>query len=563
MTESGSPKDLDNQVRDGLRLGVFEDRLGRVLLKLYRHGILDSWVLGHITGRVNGKLRDEAFATVPFQLPRLRRGEILLGFDDRGNPILVPFQWMNAGSLTVANTGSGKTTLACFHAVQMTHHVRGMWLTDVRKREFRLLQPELAKQGVDLTVVRSRKFRVNPMQVARDTDPREFGSVLADTLVKVLNLPPRAAVLLTSTIVKLYEEYGVFRGGRKYPTLFHLYEAVRKDRGANAQARQAILDNLEVVLVALGPEVLGYYRGWPVDELAKRHMVFELTGQPEAGKDLILNYLVLSEFISRVSRGISNPGMDLWMNIDEGQRLFSQKKESAGHSGNSITDLAGLVRGTGIGLYVSVLTPDDLSGRIPSLTSTRIIGRCGSVGEYTEAGRFMGLNPDQVMWCVHHMVPGLFVGQVSEGSWRYPFLFRVPKLNKLKPVSDGEADESLQSLADLPIEPVEFTTWSAVPSVTVVTDAQDRPPETEALDPGELRLLQAVVAYPMRPSSEYVKLAQISPNTLRKLRPILIERGFIREHVLEKSGRGRGARIWEPLEPARKAVAGDAPGGGG
>jgi len=87
-------------------------------------------------------------------------------------------------------------------------------------------------------------------------------------------------------------------------------------------------------------------------------MVFEYTGQPEAGKDLILNYLVLSEFISRVSRGISNPGMDLWMNIDEGQRLFSQKKELGGHSGNSITDLAGLVSHS---IGVMALNEDNLN----------------------------------------------------------------------------------------------------------------------------------------------------------------------------------------------------------
>jgi len=212
MTEPNALNDVDKLVLAGIDKGVFEDRVGRTLLQLYRHGILDPWVVGSITGRVNRKLREEAFSTIPFQMPRLHKGDLILGFDEHGNPICVPFQWLNAGSLTVANTGSGKTTLACFHAAQMAHRVRGMWLTDVRKREFRLLRPELAKQGLDLMVVRSRKLRVNPMQVARDTDPREFASVLSDTLVKVLNLPPRAAVLLTSTIVKLYEEYGVFRG---------------------------------------------------------------------------------------------------------------------------------------------------------------------------------------------------------------------------------------------------------------------------------------------------------------------------------------------------------------
>ena len=86
------------------------------------------------------------------------------------------------------------------------------------------------------------------------------------------------------------------------------------------------------------------------------------------------------------------------------RRLFSQRKEMVGHGGNSLTDLAGLVRGTGTGLFCSVLTPDDLSGKIPSITSTKIMGRCGSIPEYEAAGRFMGLSKEQVFWCAHHLV---------------------------------------------------------------------------------------------------------------------------------------------------------------
>ncbi|MHC4680117.1 MAG: hypothetical protein ACYTEK_15630, partial [Planctomycetota bacterium] len=240
--------------------------------------------------------------------------------------------------------------------------------------------------------------------------------------------------------------------------------------------------------------------------------------------------------------------------IDEGQRLFSQRKEIATHSGNSITDLAGLVRGTGTGLYISVLTPDDLSSKIPSFTSTKIIGRCGSVSEYMAAGRFMGLDPEQITWCVHHMAPGLFVGQVGDGPWRYPFLFKVPKLNKLRPVGDKETDETLKSLADLATEPVEFSDWSATPRVTIADDKKKQPASTGKLSPSAFRLLQAIVNNPMLPSSHYVKLARISPNTLRKLRPMLIEQGFIEEHPLDSASRGRSTRVWEPLQAAKDVV---------
>lgn len=553
MVKDNPFSDIEKKVQMGLGLDVFNDPLGRKLLQLYRRGILDQWSAGQIVGRVANGQRKEAARNIPFKPPRLNSGELILGADTNRTPIKSHVQYFNAGSLLVANTGSGKTTLVCFYATQIVHHVEGMWLVDLRKKEFRLLRSEFARRGIDLIVIRSRKFKINPLQVPYCTDPHEYASTIADVLVKVLNLPLRASVLLSSAIIKLYEKFGVFRGSTKFPTLFHLFEGVRLDKNANSQARQAVLDNLEAVLLALGVEMLGYYRGWPVHELAKRRIVFELAGQPEAGKDLVLNYLVASEFISRISRGISNEGMNLWMSIDEGQRLFSQKKESVGHGGNSLTDLAGLVRGTGTGLSISVLTPDDLSGKIPSITSTKIMGRCGSIPEYEAAGRFMGLSKEQVFWCAHHLVPGMFVGQVAEGAWRFPFLFRVPKMKKMRRVSDIEADESIKALEGLDVEAVEFSDWSAVPSVTVTGD-KDSGNRLDQYGESELRLIEAVVCHPMLASSQYVKLAKISPNTLSKLRPLLIEKGLIREHVMDSAGRGRSKKMWEPLEAAKRLV---------
>ena len=461
---------------------------------------------------------------------------------------------MNAGTLLVANTGSGKTTLVCFYALQIAGCVKGMWLIDLRKREFRILKTAFENIGLELNIVRNRKFKINPLQVPYRVDPYEYASTIADVLVKVLNLPPRASVLLSSTIIKLYKKFNVFNGSQKYPTLFHLFEMVREDRNANSQSRQAVLDNLESILLAFGTEMLGYYRGWPIHELAKRHMVFELSGQPEAGKDLVINYLVAAEFISRISQGISNPGMDLWMSIDEGQRLFAQSKESAGYGGNSITDLAGLVRGTGTGLFISVLTPDDLSSKIPAITSTKIMGRCGSILEYKAAGQYMGLSSEQITWCAHHMNPGMFVGQAGEGSWRYPFLFKVPRMNQMGVVSDHQADETLKSLDSLDVEPVEFSNWSAVERIEVKDNAVHKKQKAAQLTDSEFKLLKAIIENPMLPSSSYVKLARISPNTLKKLRPILIEKGFIAEHTVDSANRGRSRRLWEPTDAGKQAI---------
>ena len=242
--------DLDRKVLVGDQLGVFKDPLGRKLLQLYRRGILDNWTIGQINSRVDKQLRREAFTTLPFKLPQLHSGELILGADENRNPIKSFIQYMNAGSLLVANTGSGKTTLVIFYATQIAGYVRGMWLVDLRKKEFRLLRTSFAQRGIDLLVVRGRKFRINPLQVPYRVDPYEYASTIADVLVKVLNLPPRASVLLSSTIIKLYKRFNIVNGSHKYPTLFHLFEAVRTDKNANSQARQAILDNLESVRAA-------------------------------------------------------------------------------------------------------------------------------------------------------------------------------------------------------------------------------------------------------------------------------------------------------------------------
>jgi hypothetical protein len=449
MDDKNVLNDLDTKILTGKKLGLFDDFEGRQLLKCYQHGIQDSFVVGRIRRRVDGALRRLALSGSPFLPPRLNRGDFVFGFDQWNNRLLTFTQYFNAGTFQLGGTGSGKSNSSKYRAIQIAPApgIRGMWLIDLRKREYRSLRPLLARLGIDLKIIRGRKFCINPLQVPYGVDPIEYAAVAADFLVRVLNLPPRASTLLRSTLIKLYRQHGILNGGQQYPTLFHLSEAIRTNRDANPQARRAILDNLEAILLALGPEILAYHRGWDVHELAQHHLVMELTGLPEAGKDLILNYLITAEFISRIARGISNPKMDLWISFDEGQRLFSQRKETASYGGNALIDLTGLVRGTGIGLEISVLTTSDLSTNIPNLTSTKIIGRCGSLAEYTTAGHFAGLNLDQIMWCAHHLVPGLFVGQLGEGSWRYPFLFQVPLLDKIKlrgkHVSDQEADSSV------------------------------------------------------------------------------------------------------------------------
>jgi hypothetical protein len=455
MPENDFLSDLDKKIIEGLKLGAFHDSVSQHFLNLYHRGIRDSLITNHIEEQYRKTARKLAFADCPFRVPELHEGDYTFGFDIYGRPIRSYVQYLNAGELDIANTGAGKTNLTKYHVVQIIPRVGGCFLCDMRKKEFRSLRPVLAKMGIDLKIIRGRKFKLNPLQVPYAVEPVAYAGFASDFLVKTLNLPARASTLLRSTIIKLYIQSGVLHGGEEYPTLFHLYAAIKADRNANPQAKQAVLDNLEVVLLSLGPDVLAYHKGWSVHELAKQYLGIELTELMDMDKDLILSYLLTAEFSSRIAQGISNPNMDLYVAFDEGQRIFSQHKESASHEGNALIDLMGLVRGAGVGVRVSVLNTHNLSTTLPSLTSTKIIGRCGSTSDYSAAGSFVALTKEQTDWAAHHMQPGMFIGQISEGNFRYPFLFRVPLLESLTqtPVSDEEADNSIKNILASKVRP--------------------------------------------------------------------------------------------------------------
>ena len=126
-------------------------------------------------------------------------------------------------------------------------------------------------------------------------------------------------------------------------------------------------------------------------------------------------------------------------------------------------------------------------------------------------------------------------------------------------VTDSEADQSIHSLRGGTIVAAkEFF----CPDFNTIKAGVGKDGNYRHQNSAELRLLKAVVENPLRPSSKYPKLAGISPNSFQKLRPILIEKGFIRQRKLDSSGRGRSTILLEPLELGKKAVANSTNSGG-
>ena len=117
-------------------------------------------------------------------------------------------------------------------------------------------------------------------------------------------------------------------------------------------------------------------------------------------------------------------------------------------------------------------------------------------------------------------------------------------------ITDSEADRTVEYLQTGSVVPAQgFSEWKIGCRNRNSSSNIDN-----GLTSSELNIVKAVVENPMLPSSDYVKLAGVSPNTLRKARPVLLEKGYIKEHLISNK-RGRSTRLWEPLEQAKKLVA--------
>lgn len=190
---------------------LLDDSVGHAIRRVIDAGVADEFITGLLHERVGKNRIAQAFAG-PFRLPHLYHGEIVLGFDVKKRPARVPLQYFNGHSLTVAGSGAGKTFRSRWLALQIAPLVEGMWLFDLRKREMAILQPLLARVGVELLVVPARLMRLNPLQIPEGVDPYEWASRVGDLLVQVLRLPARADKLLHHTIFELFENAGVFDG---------------------------------------------------------------------------------------------------------------------------------------------------------------------------------------------------------------------------------------------------------------------------------------------------------------------------------------------------------------
>lgn len=548
---------------------LLRDRLGAALARNFDLGVAESFEHAEIARRAQRHKNAQALgSTLPFRASRCMQGDLILGTClASGGQVKCDHQVLVRHGLVAASTGGGKSVLLTLLLLQSFMLGCGILVTDLHKRELRHLVPLAQRAGTSLVVLRGRDLAINPLQVEDHTDPRTHLSALCSLLRRTLNLPDRAAGVLAWACGELYAKFGVFNGrARVFPHLFEVYEFIRAAPGLNPAAREAVLDRLGGFLSALTPEVGAYRRAWSTSSLLGKQIVLELGAEAEIVKAFHIDWLLRRSFDASIARGNSDSmsrGLKQLFILDDAQHFIAAEGGADGL--RPIDEMLGLARGAGVGVLICLQSIAGLRPTLLSNLSTRFTGCLRSHADLTAAACDGGFTPEQVSWCRLHQSVGQFVINMGDGPWRLPMAVQVPFAKVPPVVTDDMVVESQGPLRTLPVQFDErYRNWRAIPFASAVSgevrsDREARAAHPQAENPArplpmeqteeasvpladaELRVLLAIVDHPGLPSSRYPALAKTSVRRCIQARTFLAEHGYVTEHLVATSTKGRTA----------------------
>lgn len=561
--------DVDDAMAFAHGRGLLDSRTGDKIMRLRMAGHDDPEIDELIVERARHELYCERmgvnnpFRPVPSPAPV---GPIFAGCDVRtGLQVRLTPAALRRHLLLIARTGAGKSVLVVnlLMSLLVARDIRGIWLMDAYKRELRRVLPLFRRVGRPFAVLTPRTTPFNLLQVPSGHVPHEHASVVCDVLSSTFALPEGATRLLHQSVHALYIKHGVAQGqSAAYPTLYDLFEHVRKDDQANIASKDALLDRLRELLLALTPKAAAWRIGWTPADLAKRSILWELGGSGESAKHYLLDAFVNGALRDQLLVPCPSEWPRTVMFLDDAQRLVSAR--TSGRM-SPLAEVLLVCRSAGTSIILGHQSTEGVERLILSQLGTRFVGQLGLASDWMWARQELGLTSAQIDYCRHQMNPGMFVvhAATAESGARYPHLIQVPNIH-WPTVTDDKVEASRGCLADLPLVAApEFERWEPWPVTRVPYEpAASGPtpvnPDDEGnvidLDAAELAFLRAIVDHPGIASSELPHLAGLSPRRALEIRERLVRDGYLRLHRVSTAARGRRSLVLEPLEPALRAL---------
>jgi len=376
-------------------------------------------------------------------------GQIRIGkVKQTGAPFGLNLDEIGQHTLITGRAGAGKTTLIYIILIQFLKLGVPFWAFDF-KQDYR----HLAKTGRVL-VFDYNTFKFNPLRPPIGVDPHLWMQAFANIFCQVYWLLSGTKAIILEHVNKLFNDYGVFSRKDVYPTLLDLFESLKSHKLTRMYGREAgfvesAQNRVNECLLSFG-DMLNYDKGFVIEDLLAKNVVFELEGLVAENQAFLLNIILRYVFQYRMSNNQRGRLQHVFL-FDEAKIVYNKTREFTKELGVSeVAQFTSKIREFGEGLIVADQMPTELANSIKANTYAVICMSQSGGPNVLEMSRALGLTLEQ-----EEMLRTLRASkdeQVFEAivklseKWLKPFVITVMPLQFNKDVSDAHVQTFMKPL---------------------------------------------------------------------------------------------------------------------
>lgn len=324
--------------------------------------------------------------------------------------------------LILGGTGFGKTTLMYWIISQCMLKGINVWVWEQSKSDCRHLKrifPNLMVFQV------GKDYKWNPNQRPPGVPQNEWDTIQVGNFCKATGLMDGSENFLLPELKKLNSDWGVYNGSDICPSYHDLKERLEtlslKRYSDEDRYRCRVLNRLNGFLTT-NPDMYDCYKGFSLEELSNKSVVFELSAFSEQQSRFISNLHLYWLFISRIASQQRNQGLRNVVIFDESDwALPAEFNKNLGLP--PIKRFLAQSREFGIGVLAASQTTE-INQAIFVNSYLKICMHMGSGEDLEKVKRDFSLDREQLDY-MHRL-------QIGEALVRYPkiphpFIIEIPK----------------------------------------------------------------------------------------------------------------------------------------
>jgi len=392
-----------------------KDRKNMALLKYIMRNFTDKDKIDMLNRRIGPKVLYEKLFGKPFRKANeMVQGMIRFALTELGTA--VGFNFDEPHCLIAGQTGCGKTVLLMIILAQAMLKDAIVWLFTKAKDTRNLLR--VSKEI--LVVNFDGQIKFNPLLPPPGVDFRFWVNCFADIFIQAFGLYDGTKNFLLEEINYLFSRNNV-------PTIYDLYNLVKSLKysiySRFSRYQESAINRLSGMLASLGETFS--YPFIALEDLAERHVIFEIQGLTSELQVFIVNILMTWLFYYKLSISCNDYH---FVGIDDANLVFDKSFEYRPDQGLPIiSHLLSTVRKSKINVIVCSQIPHQLGASIHSNAFTKIMFSLANGDDIYCMTRSMGIrDPEQVQYC-HKLGKREAVVKFS-GRYPEPFLAYIPEV---------------------------------------------------------------------------------------------------------------------------------------